>query len=113
MTTPTTIIAATPGWFRAIRQHGQTWWLDPVIGWQIITPPEENYPESRFAPHAARAICGDGVEYCPGVVTMALKRPDGRFVVSSIGGDVILEDLDDLNFHVQWRDSILPSEDGS
>jgi hypothetical protein len=104
----TAIVAAAPGWHRAIRQHGTTWWLDPVVGWEIIPHPEPRYPESRFAGHFARAITGDGVEYDPGVVTMALRRPDGRFVVSGVGGDVVLEDLDDLNAYLFVRDIQVP-----
>ena len=42
------------------------------------------------------------------VIDMALRRPDGRFVLSGIRGDVILEDEADLNAHLQWRDSIVP-----
>jgi hypothetical protein len=102
------IIAAAPGWFRAIRQHGTTWWYDPVVAWQIIASPEENYPQSKFAPHAARAIVGDGVEYNPAVVDMAIKRPDGKYVMSGVGGDVILENEQDLNEHLHWRDIQVP-----
>jgi hypothetical protein len=103
-----TIVAAQPGWFRAIRMHGVTWHYDPIVAWQIIAPPDEAYPDGKFAPHAARAIVGDGVEYCPGVVAMALKRPDGKFVVSGVGGDVVLENEQDLNEHLHWRDIQVP-----
>jgi hypothetical protein len=108
---PATIIAAAPGWFRAIRMHGVTWWLDPVVAWQIIAPPEPRYPDSRFAGHFARAITGCGTEYNPAVVDLALRRPDGRFVVFGIGGDVVLEDEADLNEYV-WRRSIVVPECG-
>jgi hypothetical protein len=105
----TAIVAATPGWFRCIRQHGDTWWLDPVVAWEIIPHPEPRYPDSRFAGHFARAITGDGTEHDPAVVTMVLKRPDQKYVVSSpAGGDVVLEDEADLNAHLLWRECQLP-----
>jgi hypothetical protein len=104
----TTIVAATPGWFRAILEHGTTWHYDPILAWEIIPHPEPRSPESRFAAHFGRAITGNGVEYDPTVVTMALKRPDGKYVFSCIGGDVILDDEADLNAHLLWRNSIAP-----
>jgi hypothetical protein len=107
MTAPTTNIPATPGWFRAIRQHGTTWWYDPIVAWELYPPPPGG-PESKFAAHFARAICGHGVEYDPAVVDMAIKRPDGRYVVSGVGGDVILENEQDLNEHLHWRDIQVP-----
>jgi hypothetical protein len=81
-----------------------------IVAWEIHPAPPGG-PESKFAAHYARAIVGDGVEYDPGVMTMVLKRPDQKYVVSSpAAGDVVLDSESDLNDYFRWRDCQLPED---